>query len=280
MSRHNNTFLKKIYAFLGIIFIIGTSYLVYILVMHIWHKDGSHMEGSEKVISEEEKLFREMLKDKKEVTYDLGYKVIKQEDIEKHFHHVGDPIMHDEINLCIKCHGDIPHDKNKAVRAFLNMHSDFFACETCHVRLTDKRFIWYAKESGQEVKDVNIQLYLSNSKQKLLPVKNEDGKFERLDSDAKREFVNEFRKILGTLSPDRKSQGLKIIHKYVDKQPVKCDECHAKSLNESYLPLIEMGYKKERVNQILSNEVVGMVNKYKEFYIPKFLTPGEVNETK
>ncbi|MDK2792886.1 MAG: hypothetical protein PWQ25_1749 [Deferribacteres bacterium] len=273
MSRHSNGILKKIYAIIGIVLLVWSSYLVYILVMHIWHQHGEEVENM--AISEEEKLFKEMMKDKKEVTYNLGYKVIKQEDIEKHFHHIGDPVMHDSINICIKCHGDIPHDKNKAIRAFLNMHSDFFACETCHVRVDNKKFIWYNKTTGKEVDNFEISVFLNNIPQKLIPLLEVDGKFERLDSDSKRNFVDEFRKMLPTLSPDKKSQGLKIIHKNVSKNPVKCDECHAPSLSQSYLPLLEIGYKERRVNQILSNEVVGMVEKYKEFYIPNFLMPGQ-----
>jgi len=268
--RHQLTFLKKIYAIIGIIFIIYCSYLVVKLTMHIWHKVDHGKEHK----SKQEELFKEMLTEEKKVTYDLGYKVIKEEELERHFHRVGDSVIHDEINLCIKCHGDIPHDKNKAVRAFLNMHSDFLACETCHIRINkEKKFVWYDKINGEVKESIEISKYLSNSKMKLIPMVLERGVFIRPDSSELRKFVEEFRKVVNKLPPAKKSQGLKLIHKYTDNNPVRCDECHALTIDLSYLPLLEIGYKRERVLQILSNEVVGMVNKYKEFYIPKFLEP-------
>ncbi|MCA1933371.1 MAG: cytochrome C [Calditerrivibrio sp.] len=277
MSGNKSSLIKKVYALIGIVILVYSSYIVYVLVTHIWHFE-KPMQHSQDIISEEEKLFKEMVKEKKMVEYNLGYKVIKQEDLENHFHHVGNEVIHDNFNLCIKCHGDIPHDKNKAIRAFLNMHSDFFSCEVCHIRLEkNKKFIWYNKKDGKEVKNSNIKAYLSNSENKLLPLEYIEGKYERYDSDSKNKFVEEFRKVISEISSDKKSQGLKLIHRNVSKKPISCDECHSNTLQQSYLPLSEIGYKEERIVQILSNEVVGMVNKYKEFYIPNFLKPGTIN---
>lgn len=36
--------------------------------------------------------------------------------------------------LCISCHGDLPHRKSPRSRTFVNMHSEFMACESCHFR--------------------------------------------------------------------------------------------------------------------------------------------------
>ena len=44
-------------------------------------------------------------------------------------------VGHDKSNYCITCHGDIPHDKVKEIRAFGNMHSSFISCQACHIRL-------------------------------------------------------------------------------------------------------------------------------------------------
>lgn len=263
-----NSFLKKIYALVTIVLLIYVSYIVYILVTHIWHLEVKSEKQTNK-ITEEEKLFKEMLQGSKMVEYNLGYKVIKQEDLEKHFHHIGENTLHDDINLCIKCHGDIPHNKNKAIRAFLNMHSDFLACEVCHIRIEqDKKFIWYNKKNGKEIKEVLIENFLSNSEKKLLPLEYTNGKYERFDSESRRKFIDEFRSVFYSLTSEKKSQGLKLIHRSVSKQPIKCDECHSSSVERSYLPLSNIGYKRERIAQILGNEVVGMVDKYKEFYIP------------
>ena len=37
----------------------------------------------------------------------------------------------------------------------------------------------------------------------------------------------------------------------------------------------KLGYPKRRLQDLTGTEVVGMVDKYQEFYMPKFLMPGE-----
>ncbi len=54
-----------------------------------------------------------------------------------HYHRIELDITPDETSHCIKCHGDLPHGKSEHIRAFLNMHNLYFACQTCHVRPTD-----------------------------------------------------------------------------------------------------------------------------------------------
>ena len=277
-AREKLSFVKKIYCIIGIFLLLGSTYLVIKLVMHIWHKVPEE-SAHEKKMTEEEKMFKNMMEGvEKKAEYDLGYKVIKEEKIEDHFHHIGNMPKHDKFNLCISCHGDVPHDKSKEIRAFLNMHSDFLACETCHIKIekdSHKKYVWYSKESGK-LKDINgIEDYLSNANYKLMPLKYEKDDFVRFDSEQLREFVQKFKKILPELGPSRKSRGLKMIHKSTSEKPVSCGECHAKTLEESYLPLREVGYTNGRVAQILGNEVVGMVKKYEKFYIPKLFSPGQ-----
>ncbi|MCD8567453.1 MAG: cytochrome C, partial [Geovibrio sp.] len=76
-----------------------------------------------------------------------------------------------------------------------------------------------------------------------------------------------------------KSASLKVIHRPMTKleDSVKCNECHNPNVNEAYLPLREIGYTDRRMAQIVGNEVAGMIDRYKEFYIPNFLKPSEEN---
>lgn len=54
------------------------------------------------------------------------------------------PINESKV-YCTECHGAIPHLKNLRSRAFLNMHTDYVACETCHFRPnnTTLHYGWY-----------------------------------------------------------------------------------------------------------------------------------------
>ncbi|NOT85025.1 MAG: hypothetical protein HOP02_09695 [Methylococcaceae bacterium] len=45
------------------------------------------------------------------------------------------PINESKV-YCTECHGALPHLKSIRSRAFLNMHTDYVACETCHFRQT------------------------------------------------------------------------------------------------------------------------------------------------
>jgi uncharacterized membrane protein len=59
-----------------------------------------------------------ILEGEKKVKYYLGYRVLEEQRIEGHFHHIGFEIGPDKRSYCITCHGDMPHDAVKEIRAF------------------------------------------------------------------------------------------------------------------------------------------------------------------
>jgi len=69
---------------------------------------------------------------------DLGYTLIDEDYLDEHFHHIGFKFEHDKVNACAYCHGEVPHDKDKEIRSFLNMHSFTSSCELCHVDRASK----------------------------------------------------------------------------------------------------------------------------------------------
>ncbi|NOR52302.1 MAG: hypothetical protein GQ470_06740, partial [Gammaproteobacteria bacterium] len=42
--------------------------------------------------------------------------------------------------ICRSCHQRLPHAKSERSRTFLNMHSRFIACESCHLKSEGKSF--------------------------------------------------------------------------------------------------------------------------------------------
>ncbi len=58
--------------------------------------------------------------------------------------------------FCTTCHLSPPHTKNLRSRAFLNMHTEFIACETCHMRPENVKFKyqWLDYRSKQVVKPI------------------------------------------------------------------------------------------------------------------------------
>lgn len=158
------------------------------------------------------------------------------------------------------------------------------ACETCHIKTgegVETKFVWYDKQSGEQKDTIGLNVYLGDTPYKLLPLKKgvEDGRI--YDTDPMIKYVAEFRANVTNMLPSAKSASLKVIHRPMSelKDVVRCDDCHTKDRATAYLPYKEIGYPDRRVDQLIGNEVVGMIEKYKKFYLPDFLIPKEETES-
>jgi hypothetical protein len=227
---------------------------------------------------EDEHSFKKIiLEGDEKVKHYLGYRVLEEMKIEGHFHHIDYEMVPDKRSTCIECHGDIPHDAKKEIRAFGNMHSAFIACETCHVRLADDRksgtFKWYDREIGEIIpspiqEGVAPGLYHA----RIIPFEKVDGKLRRIDTQSQIDFAREYQRTEKTLTEHQKAKARKIIHKIIDEEPHLCEECHREK--DSLLPFEDLGYSKKRAELLVSTEVVGMIKDYTQFYVPRILHPG------
>lgn len=234
--------------------------------------------------TEEEKEFLKSLKQQQRVsTTDLGYMVIEEQYVKGHFHHVGMKVETDNNSTCIRCHGAVPHDRAKTIRAFLNMHAFYMACETCHVRPEEYEepylFRWYAKETGvitanpPGLNTLDESMY-GNYAAKISPGEiTKDGTFRLLYGAKELAFVERYLKEESRLNDTQKSKMKKVIHRNVNEEPLICDGCHTIK-DDPYLPFALLGYPKQRLHELTSTEVVGMINKYQQFYIPNLLKGG------
>ncbi len=245
--------------------------------------------------TEAEKMFIKLMADKgKTKTTDLGYKIIEQPYIEGRFHHIGFAIDQDKGSKCIRCHGAVPHDRSKEVRSFLNMHAFYLACESCH--MVPKKgdpaweFRWYDKKTGKPVASpqilVNIDVPTIKGEDghdkyatygdygaKIGPGYLENNQFRFISAKKEMDFVSDYIKKQDLIGSAQRSQMKKMIHMKVSNKPLLCNACH--NQKKPYLPLAELGYPPRRLQDLTSDSVVGMIEKYKKFWIPSFLTPGE-----
>jgi hypothetical protein len=292
--------IKKIKSFIRTIYIIGlmcfTIYYGFFLYPIIF--GASHIEKDIDIAdqeidaffgegtTQEEKEFLKSLKQQQQTTTtDLGYMVIEEQYVKGHFHHVGMKVETDNTSICIRCHGAVPHDKAKTIRAFLNMHAFYMACETCHIRPkeNEKKYIfrWYDKESGRVTANppglntIDESMY-GNYSAKISPGKiSKNGTFKFLNGAKELAFVERYLKEDGKLNDTQKSKMKKVIHRNVNEEPLICDGCHTIK-EEPYLPFIHLGYPRRRLHELNSTEVVGMINKYQKFYIPQLLRGGGI----
>ena len=245
--------------------------------------------------TEEEKLFLKLIAEPEETTtVDLGYRVIEQPYIPERFHNIGFSIDPDKASICVKCHGNVPHDESKEIRSFLNMHAFYLGCETCHIIPQDGeqplQFRWYDKDNGKVKTNPKELVDIENSYKevkeyekkyiaygdygaKISPGEIINGKFEFLKRGNMLAYVEKYLKHEKQLAEAQKSKAKKLIHKRVNKKPIKCDSCHNEE--QQYLPFAELGYPPRRVEELTETAVVGMIEKYKEFWIPSILAPGE-----
>lgn len=245
--------------------------------------------------TEEERVFIKLIAEQtQKKTTDLGYRLIEQPYIQGRFHHIGFEIQNDRASICVRCHGNVPHDESKEIRSFLNMHTFYLACETCHSKpekgKPDFVFRWYDKESGEVVGNpkalIKIEESFTSMQQrryfpvygdygaKVAPSVEEDGESRLLHGPREMAFVERFLSEQERLIPEKKSQMKQVIHRKVDKEPVACKECHREE--NTHIPFDKLGYPPTRARELTNTAVVGMIEKYKEFYIPNFLEPGGV----
>ena len=159
----------------------------------------------------EEEMFVQLIAEQTQSKItDLGYKVIDQPYIEGRFHHIGFNIQKDQASICVECHGNVPHDKSKEIRSFLNMHTFYAACETCHSLPKESaaawNFRWYDKDNGNivenplalaKIADMNTgetkqyPIY-GNYGAKIVPTYIEDEKNKLLNGAKERKFAKRY----------------------------------------------------------------------------------------
>ena len=241
--------------------------------------------------SSEEEIYTRLIAEQTHTkTTDLGYRTIEQPYIAGRFHHIGFNLQKDEFSTCVRCHGNVPHDESREIRSFLNMHTFYLACETCH-SLPKKgepawTFRWFDKATGTKVNNPQALLdieksYTSDDEKWQYPIFGNYGAKisptapgdKLLHGEKEMAFAVRYLSDQKNLGPIQKSQMKKVIHRKVSKVPVQCKSCH-QSGKDIYVPLAELGYPPRRVDELTDLAVVGMIRKYKKFYLPNFLSPG------
>ena len=205
----------------------------------------------------------------------------KQEDLEKHrhFHNIVKfpQVPENARPVCYICHSDLPHSKNKKIRSLLNMHTQYFVCETCHVKEKEGAKIiykWYNPlndnpkgpffgtsynpETGNiaKVKDL-----LS----KIAPYFKTKDKIESAIQMQDAPLAQDFMKVRDQLTPEQRDGVKKKFHANIKPKGHECDDCHAK---DGILDFEKLGFSKKRIVDLEELNIKGLMTKYKTFYLP------------
>ncbi len=162
-------------------------------------------------------------------------------------------------NACFTCHGDFPHAKERMVSNLLNMHSQFTGCMTCHLdpkEVAESEVVLrWLNYSGIDVQgppfgtDVNpatgLLVQTDDYYSRIVPYrKGASGELllERLEM--RRQY-----------------------HRAVSFKGPACDRCHTDA-EKSLIPYRALGFSEQRVRDLTSLNLVGLVDKYEKFYFP------------
>lgn len=195
-------------------------------------------------------------------------------DVEKyrirHFHNV------DEVSvagiqsgsLCVECHGDYPHKKEKMTRSFFNAHSWFIACETCHTRPGKGEkfdYRWLEFETGNPMASLEGQAGIYGGM--IVPLRKVNGEEIRVDqlSDEDAEYTREYIRLQDNLDKYQIDLANKRVHKPLAEKPLFCDNCHDK---DGVLQFDQLLYSTDRSQHLQSLDMASMVSTYKEFHLP------------
>jgi len=201
----------------------------------------------------------------------------------RHFHNEPEE---DLVNMgkkpaCFYCHGDYPHSKQRMIRTLLNMHTQFIGCMTCHndPRKIDEKSLsfYWLNYSGITVKGppygtsidrkTGFLVDTDNFYSKVVAYTSRNGKNELLEVTEDSPDVKEFIQVREKLSDKDRESVKKAFHKIVSPKGRFCTRCHTNE-KKSYLPFRKLGFSDRRVSDLTNLNIVGIVQKYRQFYMP------------
>lgn len=207
--------------------------------------------------------------------------VKKHEEYEKHrhFHNVVEyPKLPENMRpVCYICHSDYPHSKSKKVRAMLNMHTQFFVCETCHIETTegvDVVYKWYnpydpnpkgpffGTSYNPETGNLNE---VSDQFSKITPFFVKGDLHESAIQIQDSALALDYAKVKEQLTPEQRDNVKVKFHVNIKPKGHECKACHSK---KSILEFKKLGFTPNRTVDIQQLNITGLVTKYETFFIP------------
>jgi hypothetical protein len=211
--------------------------------------------------------------------------VRQQEEYEKHrhFHHVVEyPQLPENMRpVCYICHSDYPHSKSKKVRAMLNMHTQFFVCETCHIENqpgTSVVYKWYNPLNenpkgpffGTEYDTETGNLVeVEDQFSKISPFYRTGDKYKSAIQIQDSALAQDYVKVRDKLTPEQRDNVKKKFHVHIKAKGHECKACHSRN---GILDFRNLGFTANRIIDLEQLNIKGMVTKYEEFYIPNLFS--------
>jgi len=190
-----------------------------------------------------------------------------------------------EHSFCTTCHMSLPHAKSERTRTFMNMHTQYIACETCHFRPENVQlsYQWQDTRDASLVR-VKPELFRQVLKpeektKKTLPAKKVITKaakginpFYKISPYYQEQavplrnteaFAQETKKMWQQDSRlDMKAERRALIHAPLSEKGPECKACHTDK--DALLDLADLGATAYQVEKIQNNIISQFFARYKE----------------
>ena len=181
------------------------------------------------------------------------------------------------LTFCTDCHLSPPHTKNLRARAFLNMHTEFIACETCHMRPENVKFEyqWVDYRTKQALKP-SVNLFRQAIDQNDIPKRAEEKvrKTDKLNKIAPfyqgemalilkgHEFAKDSLTVWEKGTTEEKVIRRAKIHTPLKEKGAKCKDCH--QTKEPMLDLPALGANQLQTKRMQKHIVPQFFDRYSE----------------
>jgi len=203
-------------------------------------------------------------------------------EIHRHFHRIADfpQLAESESTVCYICHSDYPHSKNTKIRSLLNMHTQYFVCETCHIKeQPDKNIIykWYSPfrdsppgpffgthydpSTGNLAQVEDLISKMAPYYKKGLVV---ESTLHIQDAPLAKDFV----KVRDQLTPEQRDGVKNKFHVNIKPKGHECKDCHAQ---DGILDLKKLGFADDRIVDLQQLYIKGAITSQEEVYLPNLL---------
>ncbi len=180
---------------------------------------------------------------------------------------------------CKVCHPVYPHSKQPFIRAWLNMHTGYIICETCHLKkkkypglryqwITTKHIAFKGKSFGSYFDpDKKHTQSPESSLSRIVPVVSVNGIEQPLvnfeDTEKAQAFIDS-----GTVSnKENRAVAIAYYHRDIGKMKVAtvCETCHSEN---GMLDFSALGFTEERATALINTNINDIISDYDTFYIP------------
>ena len=178
--------------------------------------------------------------------------------------------------VCTNCHQSLPHRKNERSRTFMNMHSRYIACETCHMRPENisLEYAWLAydgadagnriaarsqkkKENKKDKSEPSLTL-VPQTGAKITPFYAEELALIFSDDDFAKNIKQDWQN-----ADENEKAKLKVrLHAPLEEKGPECQRCHGD--DNPMLDLSALGASPEQAKKIQRNTIARFFARFKK----------------